>query len=108
MLKKYGVRFVGQSPEAQAKSQAKKREKIHQIEVENDCIMFSTLIKKYGQGFKKLNIPRIEISSHKFIKNKYIPIIEQYAKEGCHTNSYTSKLEKEVLEFVNLLQSQVY
>lgn len=100
MLKKYGVRFVGQSPEAQAKSQAKKREKIHQIEVENDCIMFSTLLKKFGQGFKKLDIPKLKIGCHIFIKNEYIPIIEQYANEGCHTNNYTSKLEKELLEYV--------
>lgn len=100
MLEKYGVRFVGQSPEAQAKSQAKKKERIHKIEVENDCTLYSSLLMKYGQGFKKLNLPKLTIGSNKFIKNEYISIIEHYSKEGCHTNCYTSKLEKEVLEFV--------
>lgn len=100
MLEKYGVKFVGQSPEAQRKSREKKQAHIHQIEIEYNCTLYSSLLKKYGQGFKKLNLPRIEIDSYKFIKNEYIEDIEKYVNEGCHTNNYTSKPEKEVLEFI--------
>lgn len=105
MLKKYGVRFVGQSKEAQLKSQLKKKETVRKIEEENNCTMISTLVKRYGQGFKKLNIPKLKIKSHIFIENKYIEEIEKYSKEGSHTNAYTSKPEKEVVEYIKSIYS---
>lgn len=82
------------------KAQEVKKNNIKQIEVENDCTLKMEIIRKYGQGFKRLGLEYLKFGGYLFVKNSDIPVIEKYVSEGIHTNGYTSKLEKEVLDYV--------
>lgn len=53
-----------------------KLNKIKQFELENDCTLFTTLRKRYGQGWIKLPLERLVLNGHaSFIKNSDIPKI---------------------------------
>lgn len=102
-LEKYGVKHATQSPEVQHKMQQTKQLKIAEIEKVNDCTLFATLLKTYGQGWLNLSLPKLYIDSHTYISNNYLQQIQSYTEEGSHTNCYTSKPEKELAEFLKSL-----
>ena len=99
-LNKLGVEFVGQSKDVIDKIINKKKLNVLDIENIYNCTQQRKLFKKYGQGWKCLDLDKIVINGRKFISNEYIPLIEKYINEGCHTNSYTSIEEKELLNYI--------
>lgn len=96
----YGLSSVVCSAAFIDKAQKSKRQHIEEVEVENDCLLKSEAIRKYGQGFKSLGLEYLKIGNHLYVKNSDIPLIEKYTNEGTHTNGYISKCEKEVLDYV--------
>lgn len=53
-----------------------------QFEKDNNCTQIKTLIQKYGQGWKALQLPTIARNHNAhFISNDYLPMIEQYTSE---------------------------
>lgn len=99
-IENYGLSSVVCSAAFISKAQKTKKDNIKKIEIENDCILKSEVVRQYGQGFKSLDLEYLKFGSYVFVKNSDIPLIEKYANEGTHTNGYVSKLEKEVLDFV--------
>lgn len=52
----------------------------------NNCTSIKTLVQKYGQGWLKLNLPKIMLNrQNSFISNEYIPSIEDYISKK-HVN----------------------
>lgn len=88
------------TPEVQAKSIASKRARINEIESEHDCTLMATVSRKYGQSYKRFGLEYLRFGMWVFVQNKDLPLIQAYHAEGTHTNQYTSKPEKEVLEYV--------
>lgn len=79
--------------------------RIDDFEVNNDCTQFNTLIEKYGQGWKTLNLPIMYDGRFRFISNKYITEIKKYASAN-HNLVATSKQEKEVLDYIKTLTKE--
>lgn len=100
---RYGVKAVTQCPEIQQKMTTSKANRIARIESEHNCTLFMTLIKTYGQGWLKLDLPKTIIDGHSYINNEYLGKIQAYSQEGSHTNKYASKPEKDVVEFLRSL-----
>lgn len=99
-LNNFGVEFIGQSPNIIRKIINKKKMNVLNIEKKYNCIQQKKLFKKYGQGWKCLDLDKIVINGRKFISNEYIPLIEKYVNEGSHTNLYVSIEEKELLNYI--------
>lgn len=86
--------------EVQAKMLETKSARIREIEKKLDCTLLRKVTDRYGQGYKRLGLEYIRVGGRVFVQNKDIPQISAYSSEGTHTNKYTSRPEKEVLEFV--------
>lgn len=73
---------------------------IQNFETENDCTLKTTLIKQFGQGWLKLNLPELTLNGHAhFIENKYITkIIDCVESNG-------SAFEYDVRNFVRSIYS---
>lgn len=70
---------------------------IEQYCLDNDCIAFSDLLDKYGQGWLSLDIPKIYINKQNVvIDKKYLPIIEEYTSTNHHSNK--SKAEQYIID----------
>lgn len=100
---RYGVDAVTQCPEIQQKMVKSKKNRIAQVEKNHNCTLFMTLVKTFGQGWLRLDLPKLIIGNHSYISNEYLDQIQAYSQEGTHTNSYTSKPEKEVVNFLRSL-----
>ena len=68
--------------------------------IDNNATQVKSLIEKYGQGWKSLNIPRLYFHEKAYIENKYIPEIEKYA-----STSHTSFLSNQEIEMRNYISS---
>lgn len=99
-LSKTGKKYYCEVPEIQRKMIGTKKAKIKEIEDSLSCTLMATVTKKYGQGYKRLGLEYLRIGGRVYIQNKDLPAIIEYSNEGTHTNKYTSKPEKEVLEYV--------
>lgn len=69
------------------------------FENENNCLRYTEVLKRYGQGWKSLNLPIIYNGRFRYISNEYIKIIEKYSKEY-HNTKCISNQEKELLNFI--------
>lgn len=99
-LSKTGKKYYCEVPEIQRKMIGTKKAKIKEIEKAFSCTLMATVTKKYGQAYKHFGLEYLRLGGRVYIQNKDLPTIISYAKEGTHTNKYTSKPEKEVLEYV--------
>lgn len=70
---------------------------IHKFEEDNNCTGFSRLVRKYGQGWIHLDLPKINYKKYRFIPNEYVSEIEAYVM-SC--NSQASHSEKDLVAFV--------
>lgn len=74
-----------------------RHKKIKQFEVDNNCTSTKTLVTKYGQGWKALNLPKIYMNTQNtFISNEYLPNIIKYSSKK-HIN-LKGKAESYILE----------
>lgn len=71
-----------------------RRNDITYFEKEYDCTNYATLIKQYGQGFVKLNLPKTYYKGLVFINNDYIDLIQQYTQEGHQYHIEQTKLQR--------------
>ena len=92
---RYGVNNVLQLDEVRQKTYASiksdevknsivktKVDEIHKFEQENDCTLYTTLRKQYGQGWIHLPLERLTLHGHaSFIKNSDIPKIIDYIEQ---------------------------
>ena len=95
-LERYGVARYTQTEEYKEKTAKKRVEQITAFEQENDCTEVEKLIKKYGQGWLSLKLPKLYYLRYKFIDNKYLENIKNYFTE---TNDKVSHCEKEIYEY---------
>lgn len=77
----------------------------HKFEIDNNCTIYDNLTEKYGQGWHSLNLPIIYDGRYRYISNKYIKNIEQYASTN-HNLCATSKEEKELLKYIKTLTKE--
>lgn len=75
------------------------KDKHIKFETENNCTRYTVLIKKYGQGWKSLNLPILYNGRFRYISNDYINIIEKYFEEQ-HNLKSVSKQENELYSFI--------
>ena len=78
VLTTYNVSNVSQLKETKEKIKNTLKSKKAQYCIENNCTPRQELIKKYGQGWLKLNIPQTKYLKTSFIDNNYLDIIENY------------------------------
>lgn len=79
-----------------------RKENNDKFEIENNCTSISKLYKKYGQGWKSLNLPKIHRGlQHTFISNEYLPLIEKYSKTNHYATPSTG--EKEMASYIKSL-----
>lgn len=97
---KNGKRYITQVPKVQEKMSRTKRKHIHELEMRYDCRLLADVTREFGQGYKHLGLEYLRFGMYVFVQNKDIPTIAAYSREGTHTNQYTSKPEKEVVDFV--------
>lgn len=100
---KYGKEHVSQVKSFQIKSSIKKVQNILKLEKEHNCIQDKKLRKKYGVGWKSLDLEKIKIGHYVFISNDDIPLIESYKKEK--RSHLTSIKEKELLTYIKSIYS---
>lgn len=81
-------------------------DRITNFETANNCTRINKLIEDYGQGwYNALNLPIIYDGRFRFIDNKYLNDIIEYASVYHNLHS-TSKEEKELLEYIKSLTKE--
>ncbi len=81
-------------------------DRIKNFEITNNCTRITKLVKKYGQGwYNELHLPIIYDGRFRFIDNKYLSNIIEYASVYHNVHS-TSKEEKELLEYIKTLTKE--
>lgn len=87
----------------------KKTIKLNHSEFEEkyNCTHKQKILKKYGQGWKSLNLPEITNNRYKYISNEYLDIIKQYSEE-IHNVKTISKKEIELKTFIDKLLNNKY
>lgn len=101
---KFGSSSSNQNLSVIQKMQDSKSLSIKNIELEKKCLFIKTVFKLYGSGWYQtgaFNEGILKVKGVRFVKNDYLPLISNYYESGkCHTNSYVSKKEKELLYFI--------
>ena len=93
ILTKYGVEHFTYILNNGLQSEIK-QQNIRDFETENDCTEVFTLIKKFGQGWYRAKIVDLIYKGEQraFVKNKDIPLIEQYYENRSSTGETEIKL----------------
>ena len=99
-IEKTGKKYYTQVQAVKERMKKTKRDNIRTIEKKYDCRLLADITRQYGQGYKNLGLEYLRFGMNVFVQNKDIPTIIEYTRGGTHTNKYTSKTEKEVLEFI--------
>jgi len=81
-LLKYGVENVAQREDIKEKFKNTLKQQKEQFCKEHNCIPKQELIKLYGQGWLRLNIPQLKLGRVSFIENKYVTIIAKYSSKS--------------------------
>lgn len=105
VLEKYGVNSCFEIPGFNDKAQKTKKIKISKFESDNDCILQSTIIEKYGQGWKSIDNELEYIyddNHHKYLTKESVQKVENY---WLHIDGrpiqYRSNLEQEICDFLS-------
>ncbi len=93
-LEKYGVDNPAKNENVKNKFRQTLSNKKIQFCIDNNCTPRQELINRYGQSWLRLNISTIKCGNVLFIKNEYIPIIEQ-------SFSKSSIYEKIIYNFID-------
>lgn len=91
-MNKYGVEYITSLEEFHEKARETKIKKREDFEAKG-YTWFNRLLREYGQGIKKINVPKVCYNSEIFVSNEFLEKIQEYDR-------YASSFEKEVIEFI--------